>query len=111
MTHRNVSQKDESIAGRHISQILPRVLANYVSAEEMRPVQRRKPAQRPKVFYRGYDVIDTQDGGYIAQGAEAQRVGFRYDTREWGNDNKGHEYGTDLSPQEKEALLAYLKTL
>ncbi len=69
------------------------------------------PDQRPKVFYRGYDVIDTENGGYVAQGEEARRVGFRYDTGEWGNANKGHAYGTDLEPREKEALLAYLKTL
>jgi len=28
-----------------------------------------------------------------------------------GDSNAGHEYGTDLSPEEKEALLEYLKTL
>lgn len=71
----------------------------------------QKPQRRPKVFYRGYDVIDTENGGYVSQGEEAERVGYRYDTSEWGNSNQGHEYGTDLSVKEKEALLAYLKTL
>ena len=28
-----------------------------------------------------------------------------------GDSNAGHEYGTDLSPEEKEALLEYLKAL
>ena len=35
------------------------------------------------------------------------------DTTSWdatGNGNQGHTYGTALSPEEKEALLEYLKT-
>ncbi len=35
---------------------------------------------------------------------------FLLDTREKGNGNKGHIYGTQLSDQDKEKLLEYLKT-
>jgi processive rubber oxygenase RoxA-like protein len=36
---------------------------------------------------------------------------FEFDTTEFGNSNSGHLYGTDLSPDEKKALIEYLKTL
>jgi hypothetical protein len=69
------------------------------------------PENRPKVFYRGYDVLDAQKVGFISQGAEAQRTGFRYDTSEAGNSNAGHLWGTDLSTADKRAMIEYLKTL
>ncbi len=71
----------------------------------------RPPAQRPKVFYRGYDVIDPENVGFISQGVEAERVGFRYDTAERGNSNAGHLWGTTLAEEEKKQLVEYLKTL
>lgn len=71
----------------------------------------RAPEERPEVFYRGYDVLDAENGGFIADGPVAQRVGDRYDTRVPGNSNVGHRYGTDLPEADKTALLAYLKTL
>jgi len=38
-------------------------------------------------------------------------LGFKYDTSERGNSNQGHEYGTtNLSPDEVNALLEFLKT-
>lgn len=69
------------------------------------------PEQRPEVFYRGYDVLDREDLGFLSEGPEARREGWRYDTRVRGNGNGGHLYGTDLDPEDKEALLEYLKTL
>lgn len=70
------------------------------------------PDQRAKQFYRGYDLIDAANGGYVSQSdTVAQRYGTLYDTRAPGNDNGGHLYGTDLSQQDKQRLLAYLKTL
>jgi hypothetical protein len=69
------------------------------------------PQQRPKVFYRGYDLFDAENVGFVSQGPEAQRVGFRYDTAEVGNSNAGHLFGTALPAEEKRALLEYLKTL
>jgi mono/diheme cytochrome c family protein len=71
-----------------------------------------KPAaERPKVFYRGYDVYDPVNVGFVTEGEEAQRVGTRYDVGERASGNQGHEYGTNLSAKEKDALIEYLKTL
>ena len=70
-------------------------------------------ARRPKVFYRGYDVYDRERVGFVHQGPEAERVGFRYDTSVAANGNQGHEgdaYGTNLPADEKRALIEYLKT-
>jgi mono/diheme cytochrome c family protein len=69
------------------------------------------PSKRPTVFYRGYDVYDYTDVGFVSSGAAAERAGFRYDTRVRGNGNGGHTYGTDLSPSDVNALIEYLKTL
>jgi hypothetical protein len=69
------------------------------------------PAQRPKTFYRGYDVVDPHRVGFVSDGAEAQRVGFRYDTAVAGNSNNGHLWGTTLSSTDKRAVIEYLKTL
>ena len=68
-------------------------------------------SERPKVFYRGYDVYDPLDVGFVTQGAEAQRVGSKYDVSERASGNHGHEYGTNLSAKDKDALVEYLKTL
>jgi hypothetical protein len=74
-----------------------------------------EPAEkRPSVFYRGYDVYDPTNLGYVSTVAsENQRSYFRYDTSLPGNGNGGHEgklYGTELPSAEKQALLEYLKT-
>lgn len=70
-----------------------------------------KPENRTKVFYRGYDVYDSEKVGFVSNGAEAERVGFKYDTSVTANSNEGHLYGTDLSGEDKKALVEYLKTL
>jgi hypothetical protein len=80
--------------------------------------------RRPAVFYRGYDVLDRPNGGFISRrcGADSASVagqwgcmpddkGWRYDTAERGNGNRGHRYGTTLTPEQKAALVEYLKTL
>src|SRR5262249_15699898 len=54
------------------------------------------PANRPKSFYRGYDVYDPQNVGFVSDGPAAKRAGFFYDTSKPGNGNGGHLYGTDL---------------
>ncbi|MGI9069759.1 MAG: cytochrome c [Bryobacteraceae bacterium] len=69
------------------------------------------PGHRPKFFYRGYDVLDPQKVGFVSEGAEAERVGFRYDTSVPGNSNRGHLWGTTLSGDDKKAMIEYLKTL
>ena len=72
----------------------------------------KAPAERPKVFYRGVDLVDAENGGFVSDpGSEAAREGWRYDTSVPGNGNDGHLFGTDLDAAEKRQLLAYLKTL
>lgn len=68
------------------------------------------PKDRPQVFFRGYDVIDFDNIGFIANGPQASAEGTRFDTSEPGNGNQGHLYGTQLPAEEKEALLEYLKS-
>jgi hypothetical protein len=70
------------------------------------------PENRPKVFYRGFDVIDSVNVGFISNVAEENGFKFfRYNTSDVGNSNQGHNYGTDLSAADKEALVEYMKTL
>jgi mono/diheme cytochrome c family protein len=66
---------------------------------------------RPAIFYRGYDVYDPQNVGFVSDGPEAQRAGFRVDTGLPGNSNQGHAYGTVLKDAEKADLIEYLRTL
>jgi hypothetical protein len=71
-----------------------------------------RPPDRPQKFYRGSDLIDPVGGGVVSQaGSAAERFGTLYDTASPGNGNGGHLYGTDLSDQDKQRLLAFLKTL
>ncbi len=71
-------------------------------------------ASRPKVFWRGYDVFDPVKVGFISDQPEAGgRSFFRFDTGQPGNGNGGHEgraYGTELSADDKAALVEFLKT-
>ncbi|MDH4066932.1 MAG: c-type cytochrome, partial [Acidobacteriota bacterium] len=69
------------------------------------------PDERPAVFYRGYDVYDWERVGFMADGAEAERQGVRFDTRLRGNGNAGHVYGQERSAADREALIEFLKTL
>ena len=69
------------------------------------------PANRPKVFWRGYDLYDQASVGFVTQGDEARRIGTRFDTSERANGNGGHVFGVDLPAGEKDSLLEYLKTL
>ena len=73
-------------------------------------------AERPKQFYRGYDVYDFQQMGFVhaLTNENAAREGFLFDVSQPGNSNHGHEgakYGTTLDVSEKSALIEYLKTL
>lgn len=92
-------------------------------------------AERPTVFYRGYDVYDQEKMGFVSAVERFNDDGtskndpknpqryFRFETetrvgatpreRNEGNSNAGHEgvaYGTLLTPEEKDALVEYLKT-
>jgi mono/diheme cytochrome c family protein len=68
------------------------------------------PEARPAQFYRAYDVYDWTEVGFVSSGADAAREGVLFSTRERGNSNAGHLYGTSLDAPAKDALLEYLKT-
>jgi mono/diheme cytochrome c family protein len=70
------------------------------------------PENRPKEFFRGDDVFDQKQVGFVWNvAAEQDHQYFRYDTTLPGNNNGGHVYGTTLSPEEKDALVEYMKRL
>jgi hypothetical protein len=71
-----------------------------------------EPAEnRPKVFYRGYDVFDPQKVGFVSDLPEPAGVRFfKFDTALPGNASSGHLYGVTLPAEEKDALVEYLKT-
>jgi hypothetical protein len=70
--------------------------------------------KRPLRFYRGNDLLDARNVGFVwDQDTAGDRRFFVFDTTVPGNSNKGHEgeaYGTTLSDADKEALVEYLKT-
>lgn len=70
--------------------------------------------KRPKSFFRGDDVYDRTNVGFVSNVPEENgRKYFFYDTTLAGNGNFGHEgreYGTELPAAEKQALIEYLKT-
>jgi hypothetical protein len=67
--------------------------------------------QRPTRFYRGYDVFDPVRVGFVSSGPEAEQAGFQYDVTQPGNGNGGHGYGVALPPEQKRALVEFMKTL
>lgn len=78
------------------------------------------PERRPATFYRGYDVLDRSNVGFVSQrcpgdsaGADCMpnNRGWWYNTAERGNGNGGHRYGIMLSDTLKKALVEYLKTM
>lgn len=94
------------------------------------------PELRPKAFLRGYDVYDPVRMGFLSRAGEIDpsahdrlfcfiahadgRAGCPAGLPEMngtcpagpcpGNGNQGHRYGTDLAPDQKWALIEYLKT-
>lgn len=70
------------------------------------------PDKRPKEFYRGYDVFDQKNVGFVSDVSEENGKNyFKFDTAVPGNSNSGHLYGTELSPEDKDALVEYMKKL
>jgi hypothetical protein len=85
--------------------------------------------ERPRAFWRGNDVIDQRKLGFVSDVPDENGARlFRYETHgaagdavgtvckpgPWaGNSNSGHDgaaYGTELSPEQKDAIVEYLKT-
>ncbi len=83
------------------------------SVPNLRELLEPKSARTP-LFYRGNDVFDPQNVGFISNVATQNGQEFySFDTTKRGNGNQGHEgeaYGTRLPPDKKQALLEYLKT-
>jgi mono/diheme cytochrome c family protein len=73
----------------------------------------RKPADRPKEFFRGDDRYDPEKAGFRHDSDTSAdgRTLFRFEVRQEGNGNGGHLYGTDLPEEDRRALLEYLKRL
>ena len=70
------------------------------------------PENRPAVFYRGNDLFDQGEVGFVYDvAAEDGREYWRFDTSEPGNDNAGHLYGCYLADDEKDAIVEYMKRL
>lgn len=71
-------------------------------------------SERPETFYRGDTVYDPDHLGFVSDVTERNgKVFFEFDTSLDGNRNIGHEgpeYGTELSDEDKDALVEYLKT-
>jgi hypothetical protein len=65
-------------------------------------------ADRGAGFWVGSDTFDAVDVG-LSTGRGPRS--FWFDPTKDGNRNTGHPYGVDLAPEEKQALLEYLKTL
>jgi len=63
------------------------------------------PNERPKNYHRGSAHFDQATMGFTDEGA------YLFDTSKPGNSNAGHDYGTNLAPNEKQELIEYLKTL
>jgi hypothetical protein len=69
------------------------------------------PETRQKAFYRGNDVFDQQNLGFVSTVPEMNgRHFFLFDTTLPGNSAGGHRYGVNLKAADKNALLEYLKT-
>lgn len=67
-----------------------------------------------EAFYLGHGVYDAENMGFRTDVSEVDgRKSFEYVISQTGNSNKGHTgeaYGTELSDEDKRALIEYLKT-
>ncbi len=68
----------------------------------------QKAASRPATFNVGSRELDTVNVGFETTAGPDT---FLYDTSISGNSNAGHPYGTQLSEDDKRALIEYLKSL
>jgi len=65
----------------------------------------KRPEDRAQSFSVGSTEYDVYGAGYVDAGD------FHFDTNLRGNSKDGHDYGTNLSQEDKNALLEYLKSL
>ena len=66
-------------------------------------------SQRPAKFFVGSRNYDPVRLGYVNE-QDPLRV-YTFDTTQPGNSNSGHEYGTQLSEEQKMQLLEFMKSL
>ncbi|HEU0122591.1 MAG TPA: di-heme-cytochrome C peroxidase [Bryobacteraceae bacterium] len=66
-------------------------------------------SERPKQFLVGSRELDPVKVGHVS--ALGSYDGFLFDTTKPVNSNAGHEYGTNLTDEERWALVEYMKTL
>ncbi|MEM6608068.1 MAG: hypothetical protein AAF689_05760 [Pseudomonadota bacterium] len=69
----------------------------------------RPPDERPPTFLRQSNVIDADNGGFVAPPCMPGQS-HCFDTSLPGNSNSGHVYGTSLNASDRDHLLAYLLT-
>ena len=70
------------------------------------------PTNRPRSFMLGSREYDVQKLGYVTTAdAKSPASAWAYDTSQTGNANTGHVYGTNLSDDDKWALIEFLKSL
>jgi mono/diheme cytochrome c family protein len=75
--------------------------------ELMTPAKDRKPS-----FMVGSRLYDPKNVGYVTDQSPFKTGAFTADPANAnGNGNGGHEYGTKLTPDERWAIIEYLKTL
>lgn len=70
---------------------------------------------RRAVFYRGTNLYDPMDVGLVAPALPDDQHYFKFDTKVYGNSNKGHDYpwtykGPGWNKEALKDLLEYLKT-
>jgi hypothetical protein len=75
----------------------------------------KAPHERPRVFYRGSNILDSKRLGFLSRKDELIAAGENlahlqvFDTSLAGNSNQGHRWGTNLSNTDRQALIEYLK--
>ena len=67
--------------------------------------------ERVKEFYVGSWTFDATNVGITSVAEEGGVKHFLFKTMLKGNSNAGHDYGTDLTPDQKKQLIEYVKTL
>ena len=67
--------------------------------------------ERSEVFYVGNREFDPVKVGYVSNAEVSDISLFEFDTSLEGNSNHGHEYGVNLTDDQKWELVEYLKTL
>ena len=89
-----------------------RTLSTTVQFLHLADLAGRAGSDDRSFFFTGGMTYSTLEKvGFVSQGPEAERIGFRYDTGVAGNSNGGHLWGTALNAEEKRAMVEYLKTL